>query len=232
MMIILASLFMTANQQYESGNYAEAAATYEQVLATNPTAEVYYNLGNAEFKQGNLAQAILAYERCLKLDPRHNDAKYNLEFAQTQIVDNIRDHEVFFVSAWVATLRDSFNESTWMLWAICLFVLALVGFLTFALSHIPAVRKSAFFAALIALIVSFIALANAGSKHYNNLHHNEGVIIQGIVNAKSSPDRSGTDLFTLHEGTKVTIEETLDRWCRIKVGAYVGWIHLDNLERI
>ena len=58
--IILTTLFVDANAQYAEGNYAEAAIQYEQILTEQPSAEVYYNLGNAYFKQGELAQSILA----------------------------------------------------------------------------------------------------------------------------------------------------------------------------
>ena len=89
LLILLTSLFAEANAQYAEGNYIEAANRYEQILAEQPAAEVYYNLGNAYFKQGELAQAILAYERALRLQPSFDDAKHNLQYAQAQIVDNI-----------------------------------------------------------------------------------------------------------------------------------------------
>ncbi|MBQ5626319.1 MAG: SH3 domain-containing protein, partial [Paludibacteraceae bacterium] len=54
----------------------------------------------------------------------------------------------------------------------------------------------------------------------------------GIVNAKSSPDRSGNDLFTIHEGTKVEIKEVIGDWCCIHVGNNIGWMPLAYLERI
>ena len=45
--IFLSTLFVDANALYAEGNYAEAAAMYEQVVVDQPSAEVYYNLGNA-----------------------------------------------------------------------------------------------------------------------------------------------------------------------------------------
>lgn len=73
---------------------------------------------------------------------------------------------------------------------------------------------------------------NAGSLHRRDTLREEAIITQGVVNAKSSPDRSGTDLFTLHEGTKVDIRESLGEWCNIRVGNNQGWIRLSTLERI
>lgn len=108
--IFLTTLFAQANANYAEGNYTEAVEQYKEVLAEQPSAEVYYNLGNAYFKQGELSQSILAYERALRLKPTMKDAKHNLQFAQTRIVDNIEDTQSFFLSSWLKTVRNSLNQ--------------------------------------------------------------------------------------------------------------------------
>jgi len=223
--------FEVANAAYAEGRYEEAAAGYEALIAEAPNATLYYNLGNARFKQGELAQAILNYERALRLKPNHKDAKYNLAFAQSKITDNIAEQD-FFVLAWARAVRNSLSERTWLILSICLFILLLTGILLFLLGREPWLRKTAFHTAWIAILFSLIAGLNAGSLHKRDTLRNEAIITQGVVNAKSSPDRSGTDLFTLHEGTKVTIRETLGEWCNIRVGNNEGWIKQQNMERI
>ena len=230
--IFLNLLFSQANAQYAEGNYAEAAAQYEQVITEQPSAEAYYNLGNAYFKQGELAQAILAYERALRIEPSYKDAKHNLLFAQSRIVDNIEDTQSFFLSNWLKAIRNALNQQTWMILSIALFICMLIGFFLFAFSQTVWVRKTAFYTSLVALLISLVACINAGSLHHRDTERAEAIITQGIVNAKSSPDRSGTDLFTVHEGTKVEITETIGDWCCIHVGNYIGWMPLAHLERI
>lgn len=230
--IFLNILFSQANAQYAEGNYAEAAAQYEQVIAEQPSAEAYYNLGNAYFKQGELAQAILAYERALRIEPSYKDAKHNLLFAQSRIVDNIEDTQSFFLSNWLKAIRNALNQQTWTILSIALFICMLIGFFLFAFSQTVWVRKTAFYTSLVALLISLVACINAGSLHHRDTARAEAIITQGIVNAKSSPDRSGTDLFTVHEGTKVVITETIGDWCCIHVGNYIGWMPLAHLERI
>lgn len=230
--IFLNILFSQANAQYAEGNYAEAAAQYEQVIAEQPSAEAYYNLGNAYFKQGELAQAILAYERALRIEPSYKDAKHNLLFAQSRIVDNIEDTQSFFLSNWLKAIRNALNQQTWIILSIALFICMLIGFFLFAFSQTVWVRKTAFYTSLVALLISLVACINAGSLHHRDTARAEAIITQGIVNAKSSPDRSGTDLFTVHEGTKVVITETIGDWCCIHVGNYIGWMPLAHLERI
>lgn len=230
--IFLNILFSQANAQYAEGNYAEAAAQYEQVIAEQPSAEAYYNLGNAYFKQGELAQAILAYERALRIEPSYKDAKHNLLYAQSRIVDNIEDTQSFFLSNWLKAIRNALNQQTWTILSIALFICMLIGFFLFAFSQTVWVRKTAFYTSLVALLISLVACINAGSLHHRDTARAEAIITQGIVNAKSSPDRSGTDLFTVHEGTKVVITETIGDWCCIHVGNYIGWMPLAHLERI
>ena len=223
--------FDEANAAYAEGNYAGAAELYEAMIDEQPDARIYYNLGNARFKQGELAQAILAYERALRLQPHYPDARYNLAFARTRIIDNIPEQD-FFLSAWARTVRDSLSENTWWWMSVCLFSLMLVMLLLFLLGREVWLRKTAFHIAWIALLFSVAAGLNGLSLQRRDTLRNEAVITQGVVNAKSSPDRSGTDLFTVHEGTKVTIRETIGEWANIRVGNNEGWIKQQNMERI
>jgi tetratricopeptide (TPR) repeat protein len=230
--ILLTTLFLDANTQYAEGNYAEAAAMYEQVLVEEPSAEVYYNLGNAYFKQAELGQAILAYERALRIKPSYKDAQYNLQFAQSKIIDNIEDTSTFFLSNWILAIRNSLGLQMWMFLSIALFVVMLLGVFVFAFSQTVWLRKVAFYCSIFALVLSIVACANAGSLHRRDSIRSEAIIMQGVVNVKSSPDRSGTDLFTIHEGTKVKITDHIGDWCCVQVGHNIGWMQEIHLERI
>ncbi len=241
LLILFIALFNEGNQHYADGNYTEAVTAYEQILndslapAAIPAKDralVYYNLGNAYFRMGELSQSILAYERSLRLNPLSRDTRYNLRFAQSRIVDNIEDNQAFFLSNGLKFIRNLLSYSTWMWLSIVLFSVMLAGLLCFALLQNPALRKTAFLTAIIALIISVSALANAISLHERDTERYEAIITQGIVNAKASPDRSGTDLFTLHEGTKVIIHEVVGGWANIHVGSNIGWMPLSSLERI
>jgi tetratricopeptide (TPR) repeat protein len=223
---------VNANTQYSEGNYAEAISIYQQQIVEQPSAEVYYNLGNAYFKQGELSQAILAYERALRIKPSYKDAQHNLQFAQSRIVDNIEDTQSFFLSQWLTAIRNALSLQLWMVISISMFVLMLLGVFLFAFSHIVWLRKTSFYTGLVAFVISVVACANAGSLHKRDTLRAEAIITQGVVNAKSSPDRSGTDLFTIHEGTKVFITETIGDWACIHVGNNIGWMQLSHLERI
>ncbi|MBQ1908597.1 MAG: tetratricopeptide repeat protein [Bacteroidaceae bacterium] len=232
--------FTQANNAYSQGNYAEAISGYEQLISeaqarealTDDYAEVYYNLGNAYYKQGELGQSILAYERALRLKPRMKDAKQNLQFVEQRITDRIDDTRSFFLQDWLIALRNQWKESTWTWLSIVLFTIMLAGLLLFLLGREATVRKIAFHCAWISLLLSLYTGINAGTLHSRDTYREEAIIMQGVVNAKSSPDRSGTDLFQLHEGTKVRITDTLGDWSEVRVAQWEGWIETRMLERI
>lgn len=221
-----------ANAAYANGEWNEALEAYEAIAAFSPTADVYYNMGNAYFKKGELGRSILSYERCLRLDPGHADAINNRDFVAGHIIDNIKPAQPSFLSQWSAALRDSLSERSWFFTSVTLFLVALVGIFLFAFMMEPHVRRAAFFGAVFAFLFSMIAMTCGISSHTESVSHDEAIIMQGIVNAKSSPDRSGTDLFVLHEGTKVEITDAVGEWYEITVGDNVGWIRATTLERI
>ena len=221
-----------ANALYQNGEYQEAAAMYQSLIQIQPAAETYYNLGNAYFKQGELAQSILSYERALRIRPYYKDAKYNLRFAQSRIIDNIEDKDAFFLLEWVRQVRDLMSEQAWMWLSISTFLLTIISLFVFFFTRTVAMRKTGFYVAVIALVISLAGLGFAASLNSRDTRRSEAIVVQGIVNVKASPDRSGTDLFTLHEGTKVHIRSTLSEWAEITVGDNRGWMPISSIERI
>jgi SH3-like domain-containing protein len=50
---------------------------------------------------------------------------------------------------------------------------------------------------------------------------------------ESSPDESGTDLFLIHEGTKVNVKESVGEWTRIKLSdGKEGWVPTSSIVEI
>ncbi len=79
-----ASSFKDSNWQgasyYRLGDYKSAFKAYQN----DTSVEGLYNQGNALAKSGQIKEAISKYEEVLKLNPNHEDAKFNLEYLQKQ----------------------------------------------------------------------------------------------------------------------------------------------------
>jgi len=94
-------------------------------------------------------------------------------------------------------------------------------------------RKTGFYLGLLLLFVTVMANVFAWGERQDLIVRDAAIVFTPTVTIKSSPDRSGTDLFILHEGTKVTIKNTLGEWYEIRLGdGKEGWIPSKDLERI
>lgn len=72
--------YWKAGSAYKNGNYSKAGEIYSKFKDT----ENLYNYGNALAKSGKIKEAIEKYEEVLKLNPEHEDAKFNLEYLKKQ----------------------------------------------------------------------------------------------------------------------------------------------------
>ena len=65
------------------------------------------------------------------------------------------------------------------------------------------------------------------------LHQREAIVFDPAVSVKSSPDEASTDLFMLHEGTKVTILDNVGDWYRVVIASGSdGWVTSESLKVI
>ena len=65
------------------------------------------------------------------------------------------------------------------------------------------------------------------------LDDTQAVVMAASTAVKSSPDKSSTDLFVLHEGTLVSITDRLDGWCEITIAdGKKGWLEAKTIETI
>ncbi len=223
-----------ANDFYAKGNYQAAAQEYEKILKEEGfSPELYYNLGNAYYKMNEIGKAILNYERALRLSPRFEDARFNLQMAQQKLVDNISESSTFFIQRWLTSLINFCTSNQWFIISFILFVVTLICVFIFFFKREVSVRKIALSCGIVFLILTIVCLIFSGIRKNEEVNHNQAIILSGVVTVKSAPDQSGTDLFQLHEGTKVTIKSSLGNWVEIKIAnGSVGWLETKDMEVI
>ena len=84
-----------------------------------------------------------------------------------------------------------------------------------------------------ALVLFVITISSALSRHRDIVHPDTGIILAPSVVVRSSPSESGTELFILHEGTKIKVNEEVSGWQNIKlIDGREGWIMGFDFESI
>ena len=96
------SLFQSANSLYQEGRYEAALENYREIASSGfESSDLYYNMGNASFRSNNIGYAILYYEKALNLEPSHEYASHNLEFAARYRVDTFEEVPELFLRTWI-----------------------------------------------------------------------------------------------------------------------------------
>lgn len=224
-----------ADSAYIQGDYVTAAAMYEDIIATQGvSAALYMNLGNAYFKMNETAKSILNYERAYKLNPSDSDIRFNLGLARTRIVDKESAGNEFFITVWANRLAAMMNVNGWGITAIVVFALMALAIGIFFFSKRVWMKKTAFSAAVVCLVLTILAFCFASGQKNKLLHSDTAIIMSPSVTVKSTPNDNGTDLFIIHEGRKVQIlDASMKDWSEIKLDdGNEGWIPVSAMEMI
>ena len=223
-----------ANDSYSKGNYQEAIIKYQEILdGDNISTDIYYNLGNCYYKTDNIPEAILNYEKALKLKPDNEDALYNLAMANKLTIDKIdRLPELFIGSTW-RNLITSRTVDNWGYYAIGLIFLSLLFFVSYLLIEQIMIKKISFYTGVIFLAFSMFSFLMADQQNTIINQSTEAIIFSATINIHSEPNENGENLFTLHEGTKVTLIEEVNDWSKIKLpNGNIGWVKSKAIENI
>ena len=240
--VLLMLLPMTANaatkadadSAYVNGNYQEAIKVYESLLKQGESAELYYNLGNAYYRTENITRAVLNYERALLLSPGDGDIRFNLQIARSKTIDKIvPESEMFFVT-WYRSLVNIMSVDGWGRMALVSLALVIVLFLVYLFSARVWVQKVGFFGGGILLVVFVFSNFLAWQQRQQLLNREGAIVVAPSVTVKSTPAQNGTDLFILHEGTKVVITDgSMKSWREIRLAdGKKGWIESKKIELI
>ena len=227
-------LWDRANTAYVNGDYHAAEEIYEGILAQGlSSVKLYYNLANAYFKEGQLGKSILFYRRALRLAPGSDDIRYNLSVAEARTKDNIEQIPEFFLTEWMRGVRHTMSCTAWSILSLAALVCALALFLTYLLAQRLPLRKTGFYGTLVAAAAFMLTSWFAMGERREMLDDTQAVVMSLSTVVKSSPDKSATDLFVLHEGTLVEITDRLDNWCEITIAdGKKGWLECKTIETI
>lgn len=223
----LRPVFYQANQYYESGDFAKAIASYEEILTKGQASgSVYYNLGNAYYRAGQKGQALVNYLRARLWIPRDPDVRANLEHVQADL--ELTDENSGWITAFAAGIGNmvSLSEMAWF--ASLLFTIVTVLFLIRLFrselrSHmqIPLVVVAVF------LGVALLGVGLSAMDHSRNI----AVVVVKEATARFEPSESGGAHFTLKEGNRATIDTVREGWILLRRSdGKKGWVKTEEAE--
>ncbi len=223
-----------AAEAYRAGDYPAAIETYNRIIKEGFTAPyLYYNLGNAHFKAGDYPNAILNYERARRMDPGNEDIEVNLNIANTKISDKIEPMPELFLVRWIKGWVFLLSVDVWAYLTVIMMALSATGVILYIAARFLLLRKIGFWSGLFFFTLSLISMGSSWSGHYYSARSTEAIIFTPTITVKSSPDENSTDLFVLHEGTKVTILDQINSWYEIRIAnGSVGWLPGTSMEKI
>lgn len=238
------SIIEQADSAYTNDDFQKAVNLYSNIIKTDGTSSsLYYNLGNAYYRLGQLGDAIVCYERALRLDPTNDDAKINLAFVNSKIIDKPIDRGTFITNAFDSLIMTQ-HADTWAWMAVISFILLLCGIGIYIFSTNVTIRKMGFFGGMILLVATIIMLIFAIRAANNTTNRNYAIITSPSVILSTSPrepkDRS-EEAVLLHEGTKVEIVDSITtrtdsipmRWYEVKIdNTNRAWINDTEIEII
>ncbi len=212
--------FIEGSKRYNAGDYRGAMDRFEAIADSGVVnGRLYYNLANACFKEGELGRAILWYERAAKLLPRDPDLAFNLSYAESFVKDSKEESGAIasIIFFWKDRLSEravkasaiAFNFLFWGILAISLFLK----------------NRSLRLPAILVLVPALIMTLTASYDAYRARFVRVGLILPEKAAVRSGLSAESTELFRLHSGTRIIIEQEKEAHFRIYFEkGKIGWI--------
>ena len=226
--------FEKGNDLYQKGKYEQAISEYESILASKKhSPELYFNLGNCYYKLNKVAPAIYNYEKALVLNPDDAEITNNLKFAQKMQIDEIKVVPKVGFSKMVHDFTSIFHYNTWAWISVGFSILFLLCFSGYYFSRLTFSKRIFFIGMFVLLFLLLISVSSAISEKDHYESEKPAVVFAEMVLVKSEPQNASNTVFTLHEGTKVFVLETLENWKKIQLtDGTEGWIEKNAIKEV
>jgi len=216
-------LFDIGLSQYDSGQFEDAAKTYESLLDDNHrNGHVLYNLALSYYKAGEYGRSMGAILAARNLLPRNPDVRSNLKFLEGRLQDKLSASPELstterLLNFWVGgvSVKELFvaNIVAGVLTAIALILVFVVGRL-----------KKFRLLSLWSLALPILTMSLLGTKL--SLETNWGAITADGTKVFSGPGATNTLLFNLNTGAPVELSSETNagyRMIRLSDGKK-GWV--------
>ena len=225
-------IFESANEMYKQQNYEKAIEYYKTLEKYNLiSSELFYNLGNSYYKLNKVGPSIYYYEKALKLNPLNKDVQNNLVFARRLALDNIEELPKTVFQKLNSRYLQKLSYNQWAIVSIVFCALGSLFFLFFYFSNQPRSKRTFFVTSLISFLFLIISLTITYNQFSYFKNNKVAIVFAEETEVRNAPSLNSEEVFTLNEGTKVIVLDTIDDWKKIKIAdGKIGWIIAGNIQ--
>lgn len=225
-------LFNRATESYNAGEFQKAIEYYQKIIDNGKhSAELYFNMANAYYKRDEIGPSIYYYEKALLLKPNDPEILNNLGYAQNMRLDAIDKVPESAMTRFYNSVVGKFSFDQWAHFAVAMILLFVLAYLAYYLLRIAIQKRISFIISMFALLLCLVGITFAYLQYNAFTSNNPAIIFDREVVITSEPNKSSERIFTLHEGTKVNIEEELNDWMKIKIAdGQTGWLPKETLK--
>ena len=228
------SLFVSANNLYKVEKYTEAIEKYKKIEALEVVStDLFYNLGNSYYKLNKVGPAIYYYEKALILDPLNEDVKNNLVFAKRLALDNIEELPKTVLQKINSNYLQKLSYNQWAIIVVIFSFLGSLLFLLFYFSETPLKQRLFFITSIASFFFLIVSLFITYNQYNFSKKNKAAIIFVEKTEIRNAPTLNSEEVFTLHEGTKVIVLDSVDNWKKIKLAdGKQGWIIATEIKEL
>jgi tetratricopeptide (TPR) repeat protein len=226
--------FEAANTLYKTGNYKDAILEYESILdGKKQSSELYFNLANCYYKLNKVAPAIYNYEKALLINPNNLEAQNNLQIAQKMQVDDIKIIKKVGFTKWFLNLTSAYHYNNWAWIAVTFGGLFLLFFLCYYFLDKTLFKRIFFVLMCVCLIGILISVFCAIFQKNQYKNDKPAIVFAAVTALKKEPTLSSKDIMILHEGTKVFVLSSKNRYKKVQLtDDTIGWIKNEDIKEL
>ncbi len=226
------ALFSKATDAYNAGDYNKAIENYLKIVeAGQHSSELYFNLGNSYYKLNQVAPSIYYYEKALLLKPNDTEIKNNLAYAQNMTLDAIEIMPETGLSKIYQEITGFLSFDQWGYTAVIFMILFVLLYIGFYYLKYATQKRIAFITSIVSLLIAVVSVVFAFLQYADFQADQPAIVFDNEVKVTSEPNERSQAVFTLHEGTKLNVLETLKEYKKIQIAdGQTGWLTSESIR--
>ena len=219
-----------ANSAYQEQNYQKAQEEYMKLMNEGvKNFELFYNLGNTYFKLNDLGNARFYYEKAAKFEPLNKELNANIAMLMASMKDK-EEVERSFVETLLRKIYYTLSINLLGVLVLISFIIMMAFVVILIMSRSAILKRVVKILLVIFAVIFFLITVTEVMRIRDFYAEDSAVILDETVIAYSGPSEDFPQVFTIHDGLKVSIEKYDNDWVLIKLpSGSGGWVLVNSL---